>query len=355
MSGNSFGKLFRITTWGESHGKAVGVVIDGCPSNIDITEDDINKELEKRRPGSSKFVTPRKEDDKVEILSGIFNGKTLGTPISMIIYNKNVKSEHYENIKGVFRPGHADYTYFNKYGIYDWRGGGRASARETAARVAAGAVAKKILNEFNVSVIAYTKEYAGISAKKIDFDFINKNEFYFPDKKQVEKVRFLAEEIKLSGDSVGGIVECVLSGVEAGVGEPVFDKLEAVLSHAILSIGATKGIEFGAGFDVSKMKGSENNDEITAEGFTSNNSGGMLGGISTGQDIIFRVPVKPIPSISKSQRTINTKNEELEIEISGRHDISAIPRIVPVIESMASIAITDLLLQNKLTDINRIK
>ena len=345
MAGNSFGDIFKITTWGESHGKALGVVVDGCPANIEISEDDINIELAKRRPGFSEYVTPRKEDDKVEILSGIFNGKTLGTPISMLIYNKNVKSEHYKNIEGVFRPGHADYTYYKKYGCYDWRGGGRASARETAARVAAGAVAKKILDKYGIKVIAYTKEYAGISVKKTDYDFIYKNEFYFPDKKQVEKVRFIAEEVKEKGDSVGGIVECIVKGVFAGLGEPVFDKLEAVLAHAVLSIGATKGIEFGRGFEAAKIRGSENNDEITSDGFVSNNAGGILGGISNGEDLIFRVPVKPIPSISKSQRTININNEELEIEIKGRHDISAIPRIVPVIESMTSIVIADFLLK----------
>ncbi len=349
---NSFGTIFKITTWGESHGKALGVVIDGCPSNIELSEDDINIELAKRRPGYSKFVTPRKEEDKAEILSGVFNGKTLGTPISIIVYNKNVKSEHYENIKDIFRPGHGDYTYFKKYGHYDYRGGGRASARETIGRVAAGAVAKKILEKFNIKIFTYTIEYGGIKAEKINIYHAEENIFYFADKNKLSKLEFYAEEIKNSGDTIGGIVECRICGLNAGIGEPVFNKIEAKLSHAILSIGAVKGIEFGAGFKIAKMKGSDSNDTITPEGFESNNSGGMLAGISTGQDIIFRVPIKPIPSISLSQKTIDKSNKEQIIEIQGRHDISAIPRIVPVITAMARLAIVDLILINKLRNIN---
>lgn len=349
---NSFGTIFKITTWGESHGKALGVVVDGCPSNIKLNEDDINKELAKRRPGYSKFVTPRKEEDKAEILSGVFNGKTLGTPISIIIFNKNVKSEHYNNIKDVFRPGHGDFTYFKKFSHYDYRGGGRASARETVGRVAAGAIAQKILSKFNIKLYCYTINYGGIKAEKINIFNAEDNEFYFADKKKLSKLKYYAEEVKNSGDSIGGVVECRIVGIPPGIGEPVFHKLEAKLSEAILSIGAVKGIEFGSGFQVANMKGSQNNDPITADGFISNNSGGILAGISTGQDIIFRVAIKPIPSIGLPQKTIDKGNNERIIEIKGRHDISAIPRIVPVITAMSRIVLADLILINKLRNFN---
>ena len=347
MGMNSFGEIFKITTWGESHGKALGVVVDGCPSNIDLDENDINAELEKRRPGFTKFVTPRKEEDKAEILSGVFQGKTLGTPISIIIYNKNVKSEHYENIKNIFRPGHGDYTYFKKFGNYDYRGGGRASARETIGRVAAGAVAKKILEKFNIKIFTYTIEYGKIKADHINVFHAEDNIFYFADKSKISKLEFYAEKVKNSGDSIGGIVECRICGVEPGIGEPVFDKLEAKLSHAILSIGAVKGIEFGAGFEIARMNGSKSNDTISSEGFETNHAGGVLAGISTGQDIILRVPIKPIPSISLPQKTVDINNKERIIEIKGRHDISAIPRIVPVITAMARLALVDLILINR--------
>ncbi len=346
MSGNSFGKIFKITTWGESHGKAIGAVIDGCPPNIYISAEEINNELARRRPGSSKFVTGRKENDEVEILSGVFNGKTLGTPISLIIFNKDVKSKHYENLKGIFRPGHGDFTYWKKYGIYDWRGGGRASARETAARVAAGVIANKILESKGVKVVCYTLELASIRAESIDLEEINKNPFYFPDKKSVKNIEKKIIELKKSKDTAGGIAECIVTGLEAGIGEPVFDKTDALLAQAILSIGAVKGIEFGAGFTSAKLTGSENNDEISSEGFLSNYSGGMLAGISTGQHIVFRAAIKPIPSIGLPQQTVNDKNEEVEIQIEGRHDISAIPRIIPVIEAMTKITLADLILQH---------
>ncbi len=346
MTGNSFGNLFKVTTWGESHGKAVGAVIDGCPSGIAITEEYINRELEKRKPGTSEFVTPRKEDDKVEILSGVFNGVTIGTPISLVIYNNDINSSHYENIKNVFRPGHGDYTYWKKYGIYDWRGGGRASARETAARVAAGAVAKRILEATGIKTVAYTLEYGSIKAENIDLEEIEKNDFFFPDKNLIQDIKKLITEIKKEKDSVGGLVECKITGIPPGIGEPVFNKIEAVLSHAVLSIGAVKGIEFGSGFSAARMKGSLQNDEMDSKGFLSNNSGGMLAGISTGQDIVFRIPVKPIPSIGLIQKTVNSDNEEIELSIRGRHDISAIPRIIPVITAMTRIALADLILQD---------
>jgi chorismate synthase len=355
MPGNTFGKMFKVTTWGESHGKAVGAVIDGCPANVEITEEEINFELAKRKPGSSKFVTMRKEPDKAELLSGVLNGKTLGTPISIIIYNKDVKSEHYENLKGVFRPGHGDYTYWKKYGVYDWRGGGRASARETAARVAAGAVAKKILLLHGIDITTFTLEIASIRAENISFDEIEKNPFYFPDKNLIKKIEKKIGEIKKNQNTVGGIVQCIVSGIPAGLGEPVFEKIEAVLAQAILSIGAVKGIEFGAGFNVSKLTGSQNNDEISPQGFLSNNSGGMLAGISTGQEIVFRAAVKPIPSIGLPQRTVNMKNEDIEITVQGRHDISAVPRIVPVITAMARIVVADFLLQQNISSKFKVK
>jgi chorismate synthase len=346
MSGNSFGEIFKVTTWGESHGKAVGAVIDGCPSNIEISEEYIEEELKKRRPGSTKFVSPRKETDKVEILSGVLNGKTLGTPISLIIYNKDINSFHYENLKGVFRPGHGDYTYWKKYGIYDWRGGGRASARETAARVAAGAFAQKVLEKFNINIFSYTLEFANIKAKNIDLNEIEKNPFFFPDKKLISSIESRIMEISRAKDSSGGIVETVVKNVPPGIGEPVFKKIEAILGMAILSIPAVKGIEFGAGFKAAKMLGSQNNDEISYKGFISNNAGGMLGGISNGEDIIFRVAVKPIPSIGIPQKSIDINRNPIDILIKGRHDVSAIPRIVPVIKAMTRIAILDLLLIN---------
>ncbi len=352
MSMNSFGEIFKITTWGESHGKAIGVVVDGCPANIPLCEDDINRELAKRRPGYSKFVTPRKEEDKAEILSGVFEGKTTGTPISIIVYNKNVKSEHYSNIKDIFRPGHGDYTYFKKFSHYDYRGGGRASARETVGRVAAGAIAQKILDKNNIKIYTYTVEYGGIKAEKINIFKAEENIFYFADNSKVSKLEFFAEEVKESGDTIGGIVECRICNIPEGIGEPVFDKIEARLAHAILSIGAVKGIEFGKGFEIAKMKGSKSNDTITPDGFETNNSGGMLAGISTGQDIVFKVPIKPIPSISLPQKTIDKYNEEKIIEIKGRHDISAIPRIIPVITAMVRLTLADLILINKLRNFN---
>ena len=344
---NSFGKIFKITTWGESHGEATGVIIDGVPANIELTENDINKELERRKSGNFKFSTPRKESDKAKILSGVFKNKTLGTPISIIVYNEDVKSSHYEKIKNKFRPGHADFTYFKKFDIYDYRGGGRASARETVARVAAGAVAKKILEKYSIEIYSYTVEVAGIKATNIDIKNFGKNPFFFVDKEKVDFIINKAKEIKKKGDSFGGIVETLIKNIPAGLGEPVFDKFEAVLSHAVMSIGAIKGIEFGKGFESARLMGSENNDEISKNGFLTNNAGGVLGGITTGEDVIFRVAIKPIPSISIEQKTIDIKGDENKIKIKGRHDVCAIPRINVVIEAMTAIIIADFLLQNE--------
>jgi len=345
MSGNRIGKLFQVITFGESHGRALGAVVDGCPPGLTLDEDYIQKELDKRRPGKGPASTPRKEKDQVQILSGVFEGKTTGTPIALLIWNTDARPQAYEHLREVFRPGHGDFTYYMKYGIRDHRGGGRSSGRETAARVAAGAVAKRVLEEYGIEVLAYTVELGGIKAKKRDFSVIFQNFLYCPDEEAFEEMRELIERTKKEGDSLGGIVEVVARGVPAGLGEPVFDKLEADLAKALMSIGAVKGVELGAGFEAARKKGSENNDPITPEGFAKNDAGGTLAGISSGQDLVFRVAVKPIPSIRKSQKTINLHKEEVEISIGGRHDISAIPRIVPVVEAMVRIVLADHLLR----------
>lgn len=347
MAGNELGKNFRITTFGESHGKGIGVVIDGVRAGMEISEEDIQKELDRRRPGQSRVTTQRKESDSVEILSGVFNGKTLGTPICLLVRNKEFKSKDYEEIKDLFRPGHADYTYFAKFGRRDYRGGGRSSGRETIGRVAAGAVAKKIIAKKGISVIAYSKEIAGIEARKIDFDEIEKNPVRCPDRKIAVEMEKKILEVSAQGDSVGGIVEIVVKGLPAGIGEPVFGKLDAELAKALMSIGAVKGVEIGAGFSVAKMRGSECNDEMRLENgkvkFLSNNSGGILGGISNGNDIIMRIAVKPTPSISKEQETISEGMMEKPIKIKGRHDPCILPRIVPVAEAMVALVLADFL------------
>ena len=344
MTGNTFGKLFRITTFGESHGTAIGVIIDGVKSNLTLSEEDIQKDLDRRKPGQSSITTQRKEDDKVQILSGIFEGKTTGTPVCMIIYNKDYQSKDYSNIKDIFRPGHADFTYHKKYGIRDYRGGGRSSGRETAARVAAGAVARKILKLKNINITAYVKEIGGIKAQTIDLDEIEQNIVRCPDKEaaldMIKKIKQVQEE----KDSIGGVVEVIVKGCPAGLGEPVFNKLNAVLAHALMSIGAVKAVEIGSGIACSKMKGSESNDQLVDGDFISNNAGGILGGISSGQDIVARVAVKPTPSISRQQKTIDMQGKETDIIIEGRHDPCICPRIVPVVEAMAALVIIDALM-----------
>jgi chorismate synthase len=346
MGGNTIGRLFRVTTFGESHGIALGAVVDGCPPGLGLNEDYIQEELDKRRPGKSSGETTRKEKDKVKILSGVYEGVTLGTPIALIVYNEDARPSAYEHLKDVFRPGHGDITYFVKYGgIRDHRGGGRSSGRETVARVAAGAVAKRILEEYKIEVHSYTIALGGIEAKERDLNFVYQNRLFCPDKEAYEKMIEKIEKTKKEGDSLGGIVEIIVKNMPMGLGEPVFDKLEADLGKALLSIGAIKGFEIGAGFKSAYLKGSENNDPITPYGFTKNNAGGVLAGISSGQDLIMRVAVKPIPSIQKPQKTINTKKESVEIKIGGRHDISAIPRIVPVITAMVRIVLADHLLR----------
>jgi chorismate synthase len=347
MGGNSFGTLFRITTWGESHGEALGVVIDGCPPRVELSNEDIQKELDQRKPGRGKGSSPRKERDRVEILSGVFEGKTTGTPISLLIRNEDVDSSPYEEWKDVFRPGQADFTYQAKYGIRDYRGGGRASARETVGRVAAGAVAKKVLEKEKIEIIGYTLELGGIRAEKIDYEEIGKNALRCPDKDALITMEKKIEEVKNQGDSLGGIVEILVRGCPRGLGEPVFDKLEADLAKALMSIGAVRGVEVGAGFRVVRMLGSQCNDPIGPKGFEKNDAGGILGGISNGEDIMLRVAVKPIPSISLEQRAVDQAMQPVSMKIKGRHDVSAIPRINPVCEAMVAIVLVDHLLRQK--------
>jgi chorismate synthase len=347
MAGNSFGTLFRVTTWGESHGPALGVVVDGCPPRLSLVAEEIESELALRRPGRSKLTSPRREPDKIEILSGVFQGLTTGTPISLLIRNQDVDSSSYEPLKDVFRPGHADYTFWHKYGIRDWRGSGRASGRETVARVAAGAVAKKVLDRDGITVLAYTIALGGISARELDWDEIQKNPLFCPDGRAAEEMAKRLEQVKAEGDSVGGVVEIRARGCPAGLGEPVFAKLSAVLAAALMGIGAVKGVEIGSGFAAAERLGSENNDPLSQRGFLSNNAGGILGGISTGQEIVARVAVKPISSIEKVQQTIRQSGEPTTVSVKGRHDVSAIPRIVPVCAAMVRLVLADMLLQQR--------
>ena len=351
MAGNTFGKAFRVTTWGESHGTGVGAVIDGCPPGIVLDPDLLQVEMDRRRPGQGGASSPRKEPDRLEILSGIFipEGeelpRTTGTPISLAIYNKDAHSKSYDDLRDIFRPGHGDISYLAKYGIRDHRGGGRASARETAARVAAGAVAKQVLEQTGIDVLAYTVALGGVKITEKNFEVINENRFFCPDAAAAEKMEARVDEVRKQGDTLGGIVE-IVADCPAGLGEPVFDKLEAELAHGLMSIGAVKGVEIGAGFKVADMLGSENNDAITPEGFEGNNAGGILAGISSGDEIVIRVAVKPIPSISKEQQSVNLANEAVTIQVGGRHDISAIPRIIPVCEAMVRLTLVDHLLRH---------
>jgi chorismate synthase len=347
MAGNGIGAEFRVTTWGESHGAAVGATVDGCPPNIPLAETEIQKDLDRRRPGQSPSASARNEKDCVEILSGIFEGKTTGTPISLVIRNVDADRAAYEDLRDVFRPGHGDYTYFRKYGIRDHRGGGRASGRETAARVAAGAVARKVIARKGIRVVAFTRELAGIPAKAIDLDEIEKNPLFCPDPEAAEKMLEELKRVKEMGDSVGGIVEIRVQGCPAGLGDPVFDKMDADLAKALMSIGSVKGVEIGAGFEAARLKGSENNDPIGPKGFLSNHAGGILAGITTGEEIVIRVSSKPIASIRREQNTIDTSGNPRKISVGGRHDVSAIPRILPVCEAMTCIILADHLLRKR--------
>jgi chorismate synthase len=341
MPGSSFGQAFRITTFGESHGGAVGVIIDGVQPGVSLTEGDVQKELDRRKPGQSSITTPRKEPDIVHFLSGIFEDRTTGTPLMMILYNSDADPSAYDDIKDKFRPGHADYTYLQKYGIRDWRGSGRASGRETSGRVAAGAVARKILAERGVSIIAYTKRSAGVECETFDPAVIEKNPLRACDAAAAERMLEKITAIKETDDSVGGVIECRVSGVTPGLGEPVFDKLDAELARAMLSIGSVKGIEFGAGFAAAEMTGSEHNDQMGPDGFLSNNAGGIIGGISTGEEIVFRIAVKPTSSIAREQRTVDTAGQPQLIRTEGRHDACICPRIVPVVEAMTALVLID--------------
>ena len=343
MSGNTFGKNFRITTFGESHGPGIGVVIDGVPAGLEMDETFLQAELDRRRPGQSKVTTQRNEADRAEILSGVFGGKTTGCPLAILIRNSDQHSSDYSNVANLFRPGHADYTYFQKYGIRDYRGGGRSSGRETAARVAAGAVAKMFLKTKGIQVRACALNIAGIKAEKFLWDEVENNIVRSPDPEAAVKMVEAIQQAQLAHDSVGGIVLCELLNGPTGLGEPAFDKLDAELAHAMLSIGAVKGIEFGAGFAVSEMKGSQNNDAITPNGFETNNAGGILGGISNGDTIVFKVAVKPTPSIARKQQSIDTNRNPVDVEIKGRHDPCLVPRMVPVIEAMAALVLADAL------------
>ncbi len=347
MAGNSWGQIFRITTWGESHGLALGVVVDGCPPRLPLTEADIQRELDRRRPGQGLGTSARQEKDQVQILSGVIAGQTTGTPISLLIWNEDVDSTVYEELKDVFRPGHGDFTYQIKYGIRDHRGGGRSSARETLARVAAGAIAKKILQREKIDIFAYTIELGGIKAERKDLETAHNNPLVCPDPLAAQKMAERMAAAKAQGDTLGGIVEILVRGCPPGLGEPIFDKLEADLAKALMSIGAVRGVEIGAGFQIARMPGSVSNDPLTPQGFAKNDAGGILGGISTGEDIIMRVAVKPIPSISQEQRTITSEFKPVTIQIKGRHDVCAIPRINPVCEAMVAIVLADHLLRQK--------
>lgn len=340
-SPSTTGETVRVTTFGESHGKGLGAVLDGIAPGISLSEEDVQHELDRRRPGQSSVSTPRNEKDKVKILSGVFEGKTTGHPVCMVVMNEDQDSSKYENLRNVFRPGHADLTLWKKYGIRDHRGGGRSSGRETIGRVAPGSVAKKILSARGVTITAFAEEIAGIRATAEDFSVIETNPVRAADSAAAKLMEQAIHDAREKMDSVGGVVKCVIKGVPAGIGDPVFFKLQARLGGALFSLGAVKGVEFGAGFLTARLTGSENNDAMDSSGLVSNNAGGILGGISTGEDIIFRVAVKPTPSIFQKQKTVTTENEETSIEIKGRHDPCIVPRIIPVIESMAALVLLD--------------
>ena len=338
---NTFGEILRVTTFGESHGAALGAVVDGLPAGIELSELDIQSELDRRRPGQSAVSTPRSESDAVHFLSGVFEGKTTGTPLCMVVYNCDQDSARYDSLRGVFRPGHADFTFWKKFGMRDHRGGGRSSGRETIGRVAAGACAKKILAEKGILITAFAEEVAGIRGAEEDFSFIEKNPVRAADQKAATRMEDAILEAKKCNDSVGGIVKIIIKNVPAGLGDPVFYKLDARLAQAMVSLGAVKGVEFGAGFASARMTGSENNDSMCDSAFCSNNAGGILGGIATGGDIIMRIAVKPTPSIAQEQKTMTVCGENTEVVVHGRHDPCIVPRIIPVVESMAAVVLLD--------------
>lgn len=354
MSGNTIGSVFRVTTWGESHGKALGAVIDGCPAGLCLEESDIQQALDRRKPSKLVSSTTRQESDKVEILSGVFEGKTTGTPVSLVIRNMDAQSSSYDELKEVFRPGQGDFTYLQKYGIRDWRGGGRASGRETAARVAAGAVAAKVIDRSGMDVIAYTQAIGPIEMdrNKLPADkklrrSVQANSLFCPDAQAAVKMEKKIAAVRKKGDSLGGVVEVIVRGCPAGLGEPVFDKIDADLAKALMSIGSVKAVEVGDGFALAGLQGSQSNDQMTRQGFVTNRAGGILAGITNGEPIVLRAYCKPIPSIARPQSTIDSRGRERVIEIHGRHDICVLPRIVPVCEAMVTIVLADHLLRQK--------
>ncbi|MCI7469094.1 MAG: chorismate synthase [Lachnospiraceae bacterium] len=358
MAGSVFGKNFTVTTFGESHGAAIGAVIDGCPSGMHLSEEDIQKYLDRRKPGQSEFTTKRNEADRVEILSGVFEGKTEGTPIALLIRNNDQHSRDYSDLRDKFRPGHADYGFFEKYGVRDYRGGGRSSGRETAARVAAGAVALRLLDHFGIEVHAYTRAIGPVEISSVNYDECQRNSLYMPDHAAFEKASDYLKECISKKDSAGGVIECIATGVPAGLGDPVFDKLDARLAYAIMSIGAVKGFEIGDGCRAALSKGSENNDAFFMENGRvhkkTNHSGGILGGISDGSDIILRAYVKPTPSIAHEQSTVTDAGDDTTIEIKGRHDPVIVPRAVVVVECMTGLVLADALLSNQVSQLDKI-
>ena len=360
MPGSSFGTIFKITTWGESHGKGIGVVIDGCPAGLPLDRKQIQEYLNRRKPGQSRYTTQRTEGDLVEIQSGVFEGKTTGTPISMTVFNTDQRSRDYSQIAGCYRPGHADYGYDVKYGFRDYRGGGRSSGRETIGRVAAGAVAALLLKELGITVSAYTRSIGPVSIRSFDADEIFRNTLYMPDAGAAQEAKEWLESCMEKKDSSGGIIECVIHGCPAGIGDPVFDKLDARLGQAILSIGAVKGLEIGDGFAAAHATGSQNNDCFTADEKgpitkLTNHAGGILGGISDGSDIVLRAAFKPTPSIASKQRTVNRSGEAIELEIRGRHDPVIVPRAVVVVEAMAALTVADALLTGMSSKLENVK
>lgn len=362
MAGSTYGRLFQVTTWGESHGTGVGVVVDGCPAGLELNEEKIQQYLNRRKPGQTRYSTPRKEEDAVEIQSGIFEGKTTGTPISMVVYNKTQRSRDYSEIARYYRPGHADYTFDEKYGFRDYRGGGRSSGRETIGRVAAGAIAKEVLKEFGIQVQAYSKAIGGIwiDDKRASLDQIMKSPLYMPDLEASEQAELLLGQKMKERDSVGGVIECIVHGMPAGVGEPVFEKLDANLAKAVMSIGAIKGVEIGDGFKAADSFGSQNNDNFLTDMQgkvvkETNHAGGVLGGISDGSDIILRAAVKPTPSIAREQRTVDKAGENIEISVKGRHDPIIVPRAVVVVEAMTALSLLDMLMVSMTSRLDKMK
>ncbi|NOX76460.1 MAG: chorismate synthase [Gammaproteobacteria bacterium] len=348
MSGNTFGKLFSVTSFGESHGPAIGCIIDGCPPGLALSEADLQGDLDLRKPGTSRHTTQRREADEVQILSGVFEGQTTGTPIALLIHNTDQRSKDYSNILDRFRPGHADYTYQQKYGLRDYRGGGRSSARETAMRVAAGGVAKKYLAEkYGIAIRGYLKQLGPIVAEMLDWDEVHNNPFFCPDSSKIEELEAYMDALRKSGDSIGARINVVASGLMPGLGEPIFDRLDADIAHAMMSINAVKGVEIGAGFESVVQKGTEHRDEITPDGFLSNHAGGTLGGISSGQDILVSMALKPTSSLRLPGRSVNLQGEPIEVITKGRHDPCVGIRATPIAEAMLAIVLMDHLLRHR--------